>query len=169
MNRPDRNASATLHLEPEHVSFITSDGVSCAVAARDASNQPSVAKGLAVRVRPDRRTVEVFVDAERSGALLRDVRAGSPLAFVCSEPASHRTIQLKGDRAGIESVTQDDARLVAAKVDAVVAHIAPLGYRQEGLRSYFGFTAAALMKIVFVASAAFAQTPGPGAGARLGS
>jgi hypothetical protein len=169
VNRPDQNASATLQLEPEHASFITSDGISCAVAARDESNQPSIAKGLAVRVRADRRTIEVFVDAERSGPLLRDVLAGSPPAFVCSQPSSHRTIQLKGDRAVIEPTTPDDTRLVTAKVDAVVAHIAPLGYRQEGLRSYFGFNAAALTKIVFVVSAAFAQTPGPGAGARLGS
>jgi hypothetical protein len=169
VNRPHPTASTTLQLEPEHASFITSDGISCAVAARDEANQPSIAKGLAVRVRADRRTIEVLVDAERAGPLLRDVRAGSPLAFVCSQPSSHRTMQLKGECAAIEPTTPDDTRLVTAKVDAVVAHIAPLGYPHEGLRSYFGFNAAALTKIVFVVTSAFAQTPGPGAGARLGS
>jgi hypothetical protein len=167
----DRSAAdaPSLRLEADHVAFIAGDGISCSVAARDASNQPSVAKALAVRVLPDRRTIEVFVDAERSVALLRDLRAGSPLAFVCSEPASHRTMQLKGSTATLEAVTAPDVAYVAAKVDAVVAHISPLGYRREGLRAYFGFEPATLTKIVFVATAAFAQTPGPGAGARLGS
>src|SRR5882672_1276357 len=131
---------------------MSGDAISNAVAGRDASNQPSVAKALAVRVRSDRGTVEVFVDTERSGELLRDLRAGYPIALVCSEPRSHRTIQVKGQRTDVE---------------ALVAHIAQLGYAEDGLRAYFAFTPSALTRIIFAASAAFLQTPGPGAGAPL--
>jgi hypothetical protein len=169
---PSKQPSAdapSFHLDPEHVAFVTSDGISCAVAARDPGNQPAVAKVLAVRVQADRCTIEMFVDADRSTTVLHDLRTGSPIALTCSEPGSHRSIQLKGDGASVESATGQDVQFVTAKVDAAVARIAPLGYRQQGLRAYFGFTPAALKKVVFVAAAAFVQTPGPGAGARLGA
>jgi hypothetical protein len=154
-------------LDAEHVAFVTGDAISSAVAARDATQQPSLAKGLAVRVRADRRVVELFVDAERAAHLLQDVRAGSPVALVCSEPMSHRTIQIKGPRADIEALAPGDDQFVATKVDALVAHIVPLGYPSAVLRAYFAFTPATLTKLVFVVSAAFVQTPGPGAGAPL--
>ncbi len=168
MHRPAKDRSP-FHLEAEHAVFITRDGISCSVAARDGSNQPSVAKALAVRVRPDQCTLEVIVDAERAPQVLRDLRADSPLACVFSEPGSHRTIQVKGEGAATEPASADDVRLVTTRVDAIIDHLVRHGYRREALRAYFGFTPAALTKIVFVAAAAFAQTPGPGAGARLGA
>lgn len=107
------------------------------------------------------------MDTQRSADVLRDLSAGSPVAIVCSEPKSHRTIQLKGTSVRIEPIAPGDVQFVAAKVDAVVEHIVPLGYQEPALRAYFSFTAAALTKIVFEATAAFLQTPGPGAGAPL--
>jgi hypothetical protein len=118
-------------------------------------------------VRADERVVEVFVDTQRADGVLDDLRAGSPVAMVCSEPRSHRTIQVKGAAVRIEPLEPGDATFVAAKVVAVVAHIVPLGYKDDALRAYFAFTPAALVRIVFVPSAAFLQTPGPGAGAPL--
>jgi hypothetical protein len=156
-------------LDAEHVAFMSGAAISSAVAARGASNQPSIAKGLAVRVRSDQRVVEVFVDADRSVPLLQHLRAGSPVAIVCSEPQSHRTIQVKGQRADIEPVAAGDEKFVAERVDALVAHIVPLGYRADPLRAYWAFTPTKLVKVVFAASAAFLQTPGPGAGAPLKS
>jgi hypothetical protein len=156
-------------LDAEHIAFMSGAAISSAVAARSASNQPSIAKGLAVRVRGDQRTVEVFVDADRSVTLLQHLRAGSPVAIVCSEPQSHRTIQVKGQRAVIEPIAAGDEKFVAERVEALIAHIVPLGYRDDPLRAYWAFTPATLVKVVFAAAAAFLQTPGPGAGAPLKS
>jgi hypothetical protein len=167
MTGPAAKESEEPVLDAEHVAFLARAGISSAVAARDDANQPSVAKGLGVRVSADRRLVEVFVDTERAAPVLRDLRAGSPVAVVCSEPASHRTIQLKGERARIEEAAADDLAFVAGKVQGVIAHIAPLGYKADALRVYFSFTPAALAKVVFAPVAAFLQTPGPGAGAPL--
>lgn len=167
MTRAAADKTDTPVLGDEHVAFLSGDAISSAIASRDASNQPSVTKCLAVRVRGDQGTVEVFVDADRSVELLRDLRAGSPIALVCSEPMSHRTIQVKGVLADIGPLAPDDQKFVAARVEAIVAHIAPLGYPEDGLRAYFSFTPGALTRIVFAASAAFLQTPGPGAGAPL--
>jgi hypothetical protein len=154
-------------LDAEHVLFMSGDAISSAVAARDGANSPSVAKGLGVRVQDGSGTVEVFVDAERAVALLQDLRGGYPIALVCSEPMSHRTIQVKGQRAEIKQLTPGDETLVARKVDGVVAHLQAFGYREQVLRAYFAFTPATLTRIVFSATAAFLQTPGPGAGRPL--
>lgn len=167
MNRTAGGRNAPAVLDAEHAAFVAGDAISSAVAGRDASNQPSLAKALAIRVRADRRTVEVFVDGERAVGLLRDLRAGSPVAVVCSEPVSHRTIQIKGERVTIEGLAPGDATFVSGKVEAVVAHIAQLGFPPTGLRAYFSYTPAQLAKFVFAATAAFVQTPGPGAGARI--
>ena len=169
MNRAAIDQPGAPVLGPEHVAFLSGAAISSALAGRDASNQPSVAKALAVRVHPEQPVVEVFVDADRSVELLRDLRAGSPLALVCSEPKSHRTIQVKGQRADIGPLAAGDQDFIAARVDAIVAHIVPLGYQQAALRAYFAFTPAALQKVVFTATSAFLQTPGPGAGAPLKS
>jgi len=154
-------------LGAEHVAFLSGAAISSALAARDASNQPSVAKALGVRVQPDQQVLEVFVDADRASALLSDLRAGSPVALVSSEPKSHRTIQVKGPHADIGPLAPGDAEFVAARVDAIVAHIVPLSYYDAALRAYFAFTPTALLRVVFTATAAFLQTPGPGAGAPI--
>ena len=167
MNRASIDKGDTLVLGAEHVAFLSGAAISSALAARDASNQPSLAKALGVRVQGDQRVLEVFVDAERASEVLRDLRAGSPVALVSSEPKSHRTIQVKGTRADIGPLGPGDEAYVAARVDAIVAHVAPLGYHQAALRAYLAFTPAALLKVVFTASAAFLQTPGPGAGTPL--
>ncbi len=167
MARAAADRKDTPVLGDEHVAFMSSDAISSAISSRDASNQPSLTKCLAVRVRGDQGMVEVFVDADRSVDLLRDVRAGNPIALVCSEPMSHRTIQVKGVRAEVAPIARDDEQFVAARVEAIVGHIAPLGYPEDGLRVYFSFTPGALTRITFAASAAFLQTPGPGAGAPL--
>lgn len=167
MGPPVKASPTTAVLDAEHVAFMSEGAISSAVAGRNATNQPSLTKALAVRVRADRRVVEIFVDAERSVAVLQDLRAGGPIALVCSEPMSHRTIQVKGPRADFEPLSPGDAQFVSEKVAAVVEHVAPMGYRVDVLRVYFSFTPSALTKIVFTATAAFLQTPGPGAGAPL--
>jgi len=167
VNRASTDKPGVPVLGAEHVAFLAGAAISSALAARDASNRPSVAKALAVRVRPGEPAVEVFVDGDRAFELLRDLRAGSPVALVCSEPKSHRTIQVKGRRGDIVPLAAGDDAFVASRVDAIVAHIVPLGYHDAALRAYFAFAPASLLKVVFTATAAFLQTPGPGAGAPL--
>ena len=160
-------AHAAPVLDADSAAFIVRASVTNAVAARDANRMPSVGKALGARVSADRRTVEVFIDAERMAAVVRDLRAGSPIAVVFSEPGSHRTIQLKAPGARVEPLAVGDEALVARHVQGIVAHLAPLGYAPAAMRMYFGYTPQHLVRIVFAPTDAFAQTPGPGAGARL--
>lgn len=154
-------------LDDTNAAFIAGPAVSIAVAARDASNVPSLFKAVACRVSDDRRRVTVYVDQQLAAAVVRDLRAGSPIAAVFSEPATHRTIQLKGERADVGPVTPADREYARERFDNIVAHIAALDYAENAVKCYFHYAPEQLVAIVFAPTAAFEQTPGPGAGARL--
>jgi hypothetical protein len=164
--RPRSNAAQPV-LDADTAAFIGGNGIAIAIAARDAANAPSLALGAGCRVSAHRSTVEVFVDQEQGADLVRDVRAGSPLAVVFSEPGTHRTIQIKAPHALVAPLARGDLAHVQRQVDALIARIAPLGYEPPGLRLYFGYTPAQLVRVTFAPTAAFVATPGPGAGSAL--
>jgi len=160
--------SAAPVLDDEHARFIAEQAVSYALASRDGANRPSIAKAAAVRVSGDRRRVTLLVDQQLASDVVRDLRAGQPVAAVFSEPATHRTLQLKGLRAEVASVTPADREFARQHLEVTVAHVAPLGYDAAALRAYFAHQPEQLVAVSFVPVAAFEQTPGPGAGRPLG-
>lgn len=154
-------------LDAKIAAFVAGPTASIAVAARAADNRPSLFKAIACRVGADGRRVTLYVDQQLAAAVIRDLRAGSPIAAVFSEPATHRTIQLKGERADIGPVTPADREYAREQFDSIVAHIAALDYPEAAVRCIFHFAPEQLVAVSFTPTAAFEQTPGPDAGARL--
>ncbi len=154
-------------LDERRAAFISLPHASIVIAARDANNVPSLFKAAACRVSADRRRVILFVDQQLGANVLRDLRAGSPIAAVFSEPATHRTIQLKGEYAEIGPATPADREYARERLESVVVHIAALDYPEAGIRCFFHFAPEQLVSVSFTPTAAFEQTPGPSAGARL--
>jgi hypothetical protein len=108
------------------------------------------------------------VDQQLAADVVRDLRAGHPVAAVFSEPATHRTLQVKGLRAEVGAVTPADREHVRQHLEVTIAHLVPLGYEEAGIRTYFAHQPEQLVAVSFVPVAAFEQTPGPGAGRPLG-
>lgn len=154
-------------LDAHIASFITAPEVSMALASRDADHVPSLFKAAGCRVNAERTRVTLFVDQQLAASVVRDLRAGGPVAVVFSVPATHRTLQIKGERAEVGPVTPADREFARTHADVVVAHIAALGYTEEALRCYFHYAPEQLVAVSFAPTAAFEQTPGPGAGNRL--
>jgi len=154
-------------LDDAHAAFIQS-GVSIVAASRDGGNVPTLARAIACRVSPDRQRVTVFVSRSQCGALLADVRASRVLAVVFSQPSTHRTIQLKSDDAAEVALGAGDTERMVEHTNRVIADLRRLGYGDTLLRASFGYATDDVAAIVFTPSAAFTQTPGPGAGGRLG-
>ncbi|MGE5338810.1 MAG: hypothetical protein ACM3PU_13355 [Gemmatimonadota bacterium] len=154
-------------LDERHAEFILRPHTSVAVASRAANNVPSLFKAAACRVSPDRRRVTLYVDQQLAASVLRDLRAGSPVAAVFTEPGTHRSIQLKGERADIGSATPADREYARERIESVVVHLTALRYPEAGVRCYFHFVPEQLIAVSFTPTAAFEQTPGPGAGTRL--
>ncbi len=162
-----RDASLPTVLDEDHAAFVQS-GLSIIAASRSEANVPSIARAFGCRVASDRRAVTVFVWAAQAGALLDHVRATSTIAVVFSRPSTHRTIQLKGRDAAIVPLAEGDRAIVARNIDLLVDGLDWLGYRQGLIRAHLHCEPDELAAIAFTPSAAFDQTPGPGAGRPLG-
>jgi hypothetical protein len=154
-------------LDEEHAAFIQ-QGVSVVVAARDADLVPDVARGCGCRVSPDRRQVTVLVDPDRAAALIGDIRSNGLVTVVFSQPSTHRTIQLKGSDARPTRVAPGDRAIVERTLAGWIAELTSIGYAPGLARAIHGGRPERLVAITFTPEAAFQQTPGPGAGARLG-
>lgn len=147
--------------------FIQS-GVSISVASRDVRRVPSLARGAACRLSADHRQITVLVLESQAHQLLQDIASTSAIAVVFSEPSTHRTLQLKGSDAAITRTLPGDAGLAAQHRDAFSADIVPLGFSRDLARAIHGFSPGDLVAVTFTASDIFQQTPGPGAGERMG-
>jgi len=152
-------------LDADHAAFIQG-GVSVIVASRNAELVADVVRGCGCRVSRDRRQVTVLVEPSRAGTLLDDVVANGMVAVVFSQPSTHRTIQLKGSDARIVTVTPADRAVAALHLVAWIEELCSIGYAKEFAGALRG-RAEDLEAIRFTPSAAFQQTPGPGAGQQL--
>jgi hypothetical protein len=153
-------------LDEAHATFIEG-GVSVVVATRNQELVPDVVRGCGCRVSRDRRRVTVLVEPARAGSLLADIEATGMIAVVFSQPSTHRTIQLKGTDARLVRVSAADRAIAARHLDAWVDELTRIGYRAEFARAVRGQAEHGMVAIAFTPTAAFQQTPGPGAGERL--
>lgn len=156
-------------LDEATAAFIAGPTASIAIASRDDTNHASLFKAVACRVSADRRRVTLYVDQQLAHAVVAQLRAGFPVAAVFSEPATHRTIQLKGERAELGPVAPADREHARVHFEALVEHLVALDYPEDGVRCYFHYTPEQLIAIAFEPGTAFEQTPGAGAGNPLGS
>jgi hypothetical protein len=101
--------------------------------------------------------------------VIADIEANGMIAVVFSQPSTHRTIQLKGTDARVARVSPRDRDLVERHRAAWVDELTAIGYRPEFARAVHGDTPDAMVALVFTPTAAFQQTPGPGAGDKLRS
>ena len=133
------------------------------VASRDGANRPVLCRGCGCEALDDGR-LRVFVDSARGGPLLDSVRASNAIAAVFSEPGTHTTIQLKGTDGMIVPPGADYASLLGNYRDAFVSALLRLGYPESLASGLADFEPDTVSAIVFTPTAAFNQTPGPGAG-----
>lgn len=150
-------------IDPELSEFLQS-GVSIHVASRDAANVACINRGIGCRVSDDRRRVTVFMHESQCRALLADFAANGAIAFVGSEPSTHRTVQLKGNDATVSALRVDDEALVANHCDTFAAGLVRLGYDPLLVPTLLGGEREDIVAVTFTPSSAFLQTPGPCAG-----
>lgn len=143
-------------------------GVSISVASRDRRFVPSLARSAGCRLSADRQQVTVLVLRSQARQLLQDITDTGAIAVVFSEPSTHRTIQLKGLDASVHEALPDDASVADEHRTAFASDIIPLGYVRELAYAIHGFTLDDLQAITFTPTDIFQQTPGPGAGVRMG-
>jgi hypothetical protein len=153
-------------LDADHSAFIQS-GVAIDVAGRDSHNVPVVARAVACRVSAERQHVTLFVPRAFGARCLNAIAATGAVAAVFCHPRTLRAIQLKGVDASIVPVTDDDLSHVRAATMAFVADVVSLGHSEPVALTDVSYAPADLVGVTFSPHAAFVQTPGPSAGARI--
>ena len=154
-------------LDEAAAAFLHRPGISITAASRDAKNVSRIGRALGCRVSRDRTKVTVFVASSQYRSFFDALQASRTIAVVFSLPSTHRTMQLKGSDAAIGPLAPGDAEIISRHVDDFVDELGRLGYSRDMVRAYHWCDPAEVRAITFTLSAAFEQTPGPGAGAPL--
>ena len=155
------------NLLPSDLLAMIDRGVSAHVASRDAAMRPSLMRALGSSVAEGGRAITVFVSRRQSRQLVQDVAATGHIAVVFSEPASHRTVQVKATRATLRNAETSDEPVLARYLASMEYEIQRVGVAPPLTRAMLAHRLDDLVAITFEPEAAFDQTPGPKAGTPL--
>jgi hypothetical protein len=162
---PEPAAIATI---PPDMLALMERGVSVLAASRDASLTPSVMRAIGSHVEEGGQRITVFVSRRQAQQLLQDLANGGPVAAVFSEPATHRSIQVKASRCTLRDGGAQDAPLLARYLASMEREIQRVGYPPHMTLAMLAHRPEDVVAITFAAEQAFEQTPGPRAGTALG-
>lgn len=157
-----------LQLPPDLVAMMAR-GVSVIVASRDARLRPSIMRAVGSRVEAGAGAITVYLARRQSRRLLEDLAATGQVAVVFSEPSTHRSVQLKASRVEMRSAGDEDAPVLAAYLRSMEHEIQQVGFGPPVTRALLAHRLEDVVAVRFVPEQAFEQTPGPRAGATLGS
>ncbi len=139
--------------------------VSVIVSAADARLNSSLVRALGCRIEQD--DVSVFLAAEQSARVLDDLRSGSGVAVVFSQPSTHRTVQLKSRDLRLGRLQAGDEAIIAAYRRGFVAELQGIGLPAALAETLLWPGEAPIVTLDFRVTEAFLQTPGPNAGQPL--
>jgi hypothetical protein len=142
-------------------------GVSVNVSSRDAALRPSIMRAVGSDVSTDGSRVTVYLARSQSAQLLQDIATTGQLAAVFSEPASHRSVQLKAGAATLRPANEADLPVLARYLASMEIEIARVGHPPVVTRAMLAFRLDDLVAVSFTPEQAFDQTPGPRAGKPL--
>jgi len=155
-------------LTPANIEFIESGEVSVYVATCSAQLRPSAARAFGCRVVRKSGSVTTWVSQPAAPGMLNNISGNGRLALVVSHIETCKTLQLKAVDAEIGIPDTADHQRIANYHDAFIEQAMKMGYPEAMLRSMMQYRLDKFVSIDFTPSAVFAQTPGPGAGARVG-
>ena len=151
-------------LTDELVEFVES-GVTNLVATRDAELRPECMRGAGTLVAQDRKTLTLLVPEATAGRTLRNVADNGRIAATFSRPVDHRTVQIKGTVVHSRPATEDERLAQERYLASLVEQLYWVGLPRSVVRRMRCSPAVALSVRI---EAIFDQTPGPGAGKKLG-
>lgn len=156
-------------LDADLAAFVASDGLSINAASAGTDGFPNLARCLGCRLSPGKDRITLLLAATPAKHFLADIARNGCITAVFSEPASHRTVQLKGQDARQEAASNDDRKLAQHYRECFAAAVAPLGFPVLEALTLLAAPDVDLVAVSFAPQAAFSQTPGPQAGTPLGA
>jgi hypothetical protein len=137
-------------------------GLVCVIGTRDAELRPDWAHGVGVRFAKSRCVV--FIEQSTAARSLTNLRDNGMIAVTICEPATHRTIQLKGCNTKLRELTQAEQRLAQRMANSARHAVIEVGIAP---RVAAGWNYSNLVAAEFELTGVFDATPGPNAGAEV--
>lgn len=153
-------------LTVELAAFVQS-GVSIVLASVGQDRRPIAGVALACTVNDD-GVVRVILSKLAEASILAAIEAGGAIAVTFSRPTTHRSIQLKARSARILQPNPRDIAAATTQSSIFRNELVEVDHSEAFADHFVAHEVGELTVLEFRPEAAFVQTPGPGAGARLG-
>lgn len=153
-------------LSPELIAMMDK-GVSVNVSSCSLELRPSIMRAVGSVLTAGCQTVTVYVSRSQSRQLIQDIATTGRIAVVFSEPATHRTVQLKARAARIRCAEPPDEAALARYLASMEQEVGRVGYGPAFTQAMLANRLEDVVAISFEPLQAFDQTPGPGAGTAL--
>jgi len=150
---------------PQPIVDLLETGVSVMVGTRDASLTPECTRAWGIQVGADRGTVTIFLSERFAGKTIDNLRDNGRIAVTCTRPTDHITCQLKGQVRGMKPATPADRDLSQQWHREFIAELKAIGVPSALSEAWISEPTLA---VEFAVTEVFDQTPGPGAGRKLG-
>ncbi|MCC7186009.1 MAG: pyridoxamine 5'-phosphate oxidase family protein [Acidobacteria bacterium] len=151
----------TLH--PSLVSFLER-GVSIHMGTRNAACEPNGTRVVAVVVEPDHEHLTAYIPSVESALVVADLTSNGKAALAFARPIDDRACQIKGECVGIRDAEPSELGRVQEQWQGLVEQLQLVGIPAEATLGWATWPCVAVRLRV---TAAFEQTPGPGAGSRI--
>jgi hypothetical protein len=150
---------------PESIVDLLETGVSVLIATRDASLMPECTRGWGVHVAADRRTIKLFLSEMIAGKTIDNLRKNGMIAVSCTRPTDHITCQVKGRVRSIKPVTSEERDLSRRWHREFMSELRAIGMPSQLCEAWI---AEPTVTVEIAVIEVFDQTPGPGAGRKIG-
>lgn len=131
-------------------------------ATRSAEGRAAIARGMGVRLSPDRSSADLLVSRTQWPDALRGLEAGAPIALTACDPVDYRTFQIKGRLLAMTNADADDLTLGENYRERTFTNLKKLGVEDRQIRCWLA--AQDLVRLRFIPLSVFHQTPGKDAG-----
>jgi len=159
-----RAAHAPRRLPPAALELI-GQGVTIAVATRDAAMRPQIARAWGPEVLDPRGPVRLCVDAPEGSATALNLAERPEIAVTFTLPSTYQSVQLKGLTVEVRPPTEQELELVDRHQLAFSADVQKVGLQLRLVPRLLDHSS--LVSVLFTVDELYDQTPGHAAGAAL--
>lgn len=150
-------------LSPSLITFLE-QGVSIHMGTRNARLEPNGVRVIAVKVDDDREHLVAYLPASDAALVLADLEDNGQAALAFARPADDRACQIKGERVSIRDAEPSEMAFVQKQWAGLLDQLQMVGIPPVATQ---GWTTWPCVAVTLRVTAAFDQTPGPGAGSAL--
>ncbi len=135
------------------------------IGTRDESLMPECTRAWGIHVAADRVSMTLFLAETFAGKTLDNLHENGMIAVTCTRPTDHITCQVKGLVRSIKPVTSDQRELSRRWHRDFTAELMAVGVSSTLTE---GWIVDPTVAVEIAVTDVFDQTPGPGAGKRIG-